>query len=66
MQDIGIYKTTNSKTFNCHFDLDKQIAIALGPLPDLKITHKVEAQDKVQAIEKLRQEIGQGVFAGSL
>jgi hypothetical protein len=61
--DLGTYKTAGSKTFHCHFDPDKQVAVALGPLPDLAIALEVVAQDETEAKEKLKQEIGIGVFA---
>jgi hypothetical protein len=60
--DLGIYKTTNSRTFHCHFDAGKQIAFAFGPLPDMKIKYKVEAQDESEGRQKLGQEIGAGVY----
>ena len=63
MTDFGIYKTTNSKTFHCHFHPDKHVAFALGPLPDLAVALEVVAQDETEAKEKLKQEIGTGVFA---
>ena len=62
MIDIGTYKTTNSKTFHCHFHPDKHAAFALGPLPDLTVAYEVKAQDKTEAKEKLKQELGTGVF----
>jgi hypothetical protein len=60
--DLGVYKTANSRTFHCHFNADKQIAFAFGPLPDLKINYTVEVQDESEARQKLSQEIGAGVF----
>jgi hypothetical protein len=62
MQDLGVYKTFSSKTYRCHFDGDKNIAFARGPLPDLTIAYQVSAEDENEATEKLSREIGMGVF----
>jgi hypothetical protein len=66
MADLGIYKTTYSKTFHLHFNREKQVAFAFGPLPDLTINHEVKAKDEKEAIEKLKQDIGPGVFANPM
>ena len=63
MKDLGLYKTTNAKTYHCHFDDCSKTALALGPLPDLSISFKVEAENEQDAATRLAQAIGGGVFA---
>jgi hypothetical protein len=62
MKNLGHYKTTASKTYHCHFDDNKRIALAMGPLPGLTISFRAEAENEQDAVKKLAQTIGNGVF----
>jgi hypothetical protein len=64
MKDLGHYKTTMSETYHCHFDDNKRIALAMGPLPALKVSFRVEAENEQDAAKKLAQEMGNGVYTG--
>lgn len=64
MKDLGHYKTTMAKTYHCHFDDNKRIALAMGPLPDLTVSFRVEAENEQDAAKKLAQAMGNGVFTG--
>jgi hypothetical protein len=65
MIDLGWYKTAFSQTYRCHFDPDRRIAIARGPLPALTTAYQISVDDENEAVEKLKQEIGEGVFVKS-
>lgn len=66
MKDLGHYKTTASKTYRCHYDDSKQTALAMGPLPDLSVSFRLEAENEQDAAKKLAQAIGGGLFTGGL
>lgn len=62
MKDLGHYKKTTSKTYHCHFDDNKKIALPIGPLPELTVYSRVEADNERDAARKLAQKTGNGVF----
>ena len=62
MEDLSHYKTSAAKTYRCHFDPLKNLAFAMGPLPDLTISFKIKAENTQEAMEKLAQAIGRGIF----
>ena len=62
MEDLGVYKTFSGRSYRCHFDSKKDIAFARGPLPDLTVVFQVQAESENEAIDKLSDEIGMGVF----
>jgi hypothetical protein len=62
MKDLGVYKTYHSESFRCHFDNDRKVAFARGPLPELTTSVKITAENEKEAAEKLREEMGMGVF----
>lgn len=64
MKDLGHYKTTDSMTYHCHFDQVNKTALAMGPLPGLTVSFRVEAENEQDASKKLAQAMGKGVFTG--
>jgi hypothetical protein len=65
MIDLGWYKTAFSQTYRWHFDSDRRIAIARGPLPALTTAYSIPVDDEDEAVAKLKQETGEGVFVKS-
>ncbi len=63
MKEIGIFKTGEFRDFSIHFDAERQLAMARGPLPNLNEAAKVEAASEEEAMEKLEKELGHGVLA---
>jgi hypothetical protein len=45
MIDLGWYKTAFSQTYRWHFDPDRRIAIARGPLPALTTAYSIAVDD---------------------
>ena len=62
MEDLGHYKTSAAKTYRCHFNSLKNLAFAMGPLPDLSVSFEIKAENAQEAKEKLAQAIGRGIF----
>jgi hypothetical protein len=62
MKDLGHYKTTDAATYHCHFDPNKKTAVAMGPLPGLRVSFTVEAENEQEGANKLASAIGRGVF----
>jgi len=62
MIDLGWYKTFFSQTFRCHFDPEKRVALARGPLPGLAAACTIAVEGEKEAAAKLAGEIGKGVF----
>jgi hypothetical protein len=56
--DGWVIDTTRAKTFHCHFDDKKGIALAMGPLPDLTVSFRIEAENEKDAAKKLAHAIG--------
>ena len=63
---LGIFKSKEGKSYDCHFIPEKKMAQAVGPLPERVGARGVAFEIRAESEQEARQKISAAIESGAL